>query len=209
MRVYLDHNATTPVRAEAIDATLAALRDGWGNPSSVHAEGAAARARVERARESVARLLGAEPDEVVFTAGATESNNTAIRACAARASGPGSIVTSAAEHPSVDAPLDALAAAGWRIVRVPLDAEGLLDPERVAGAIAPDTVLVTLLWGNNETGVIQPLAELAQRVRERGVPLHVDATQCAGKLPVDLGRLPVDLLSLSAHKLGEIGRAHV
>jgi cysteine desulfurase len=200
--VYLDHNATTPVRDEAIEATERALHHAWGNPSSVHAEGAAARAVVEQARAQVAALLGAEPDEVVFTAGATESNNAAIRGCAQGRERPGSLVASAAEHPSVDAPLAALEAAGWRVARVPVDAEGLLDPEAVAAALAPDTALVTLLWGNNETGVVQPLERIAARVRERGIPLHVDATQCVGKLPVDLRDLPVDLLSLSAHKLG-------
>jgi cysteine desulfurase len=200
--VYLDHNATTPVRAEALLAMEEALRSAWGNPSSVHAEGAAARALVERARGEVAALLGTGPDAVVFTAGATESNNAAIRGRLRAAGPPGSVVASAAEHPSVDAPLAALEAAGWRILRVPVDAEGRLDPEAVAAALAPDTALVTLLWGNNETGVVQPLEPIAARVRERGIPLHVDATQCVGKLPIDLRRLPVDLLSLSAHKLG-------
>ena len=202
MRVYLDHNATTPVREEAQAAMQAALRLHWGNPSSVHAEGAAARALVERGREQVAALLGALPDEVVFTAGASESNNTALFGCLRSGAAPGSIVSSGVEHPSVDAPLEALAQAGWRIVRVPVDAEGLLDPEAVAAALAPDTALVSLLWGNNETGVVQPLEAIAPRVRERGIPLHVDATQCVGKLPIDLRALPVDLLSLSAHKLG-------
>jgi cysteine desulfurase len=157
---------------------------------------------VERARAEVAALLGAEPEEVVFTAGATEANNTALEACRRAGGRPGSVATSAVEHPSVEAPLAALEAAGWRVVRVPVDAEGLLDPEAVVAALAPDTVLVTLLWGNNETGVLQPLERIAPRLRERGVPLHVDATQCVGKLGVDLRRLPVDLLSLSAHKLG-------
>jgi cysteine desulfurase len=202
MRVYLDHNATTPVRAEVLAAIDDALRRGWGNPSSVHAEGAAARALVERGREQVAALLGAEPEQVIFTAGATEANNTALRGCLRPAARPGSIVTSPVEHPSVDAPLEALAQAGWRVVRVPVDAEGLLDPDAVAAALAPDTALVSLLWGNNETGVLQPLDAIAPRVRARGIPLHVDATQCVGKLPIDLRALPVDLLSLSAHKLG-------
>ena len=202
MRVYLDHNATTPVRAEAIAAMEDALRRCWGNPSSVHAEGAAARALVERGREQVAALLGALPQEVVFTAGATESNNTALLGCTSGAGRPGSVVSSSVEHPSVEAPLEALAQAGWRVVRVPVDADGLLDPEAVAAALAPDTALVSLLWGNNETGVLQPLEAIAPRVRERGIPLHVDATQCVGKLPIDLRALPVDLLSLSAHKLG-------
>jgi cysteine desulfurase len=201
MRVYLDHNATTPVRAEALRAMEEALRQAWGNPSSVHAEGAAARALVERARGEVAALLGTEPETVVFTAGATEANNLAIRGTL-RAARPGSVVTSAAEHPSVEAPLLALEAQGWRVARVAVDAQGLLDPEAVAAAIAPDTALVTVLWANNETGVVQDLERIAPLVRERGVPLHIDATQCAGKLPIDLRRLPVDLLSLSAHKLG-------
>ena len=202
MRVYLDHNATTPVREEALAAMQVALRLHWGNPSSVHAEGSGARALVERAREQVAALLGALPEEVVFTAGASESNNTALLGCLRTGLRPGSIVSSAAEHPSVDAPLDALAQAGWRVVRVPVDAEGLLDPAAVEAALAPDTALVSLLWGNTETGVLQPLEAIAPRVRERGIPLHVDATQCVGKLPIDLRALPVDLLSLSAHKLG-------
>src|SRR5262245_37518996 len=122
----------------------------WGNPSSVHAEGAAARAAVERARAQVADLLGAEPDEVVFTAGATESNNTAIRGCARAAGRPGSVVASAAEHPSVEAPLAALEADSWHVLRVPVDAEGLLGADALAAALRPDTALVTILWGNNE-----------------------------------------------------------
>src|SRR5262245_40813769 len=161
MRVYLDHNATTPVREEAIEAMAEVLGRAWGNPSSVHAEGAAARAAVERARAQVADLLGAAPDEVVFTAGATEANNTALRGCARAGERPGSLVASAAEHPSVDAPLAALEAAGWRILRVPVDAEGLLDPEALAATLRPDTALVTILWGNNETGVLQPLERVA------------------------------------------------
>jgi len=202
MRVYLDHNATTPVRAEVLAAMQEAFARAWGNPSSVHAEGAAARALVDRAREAVAGLLGAESGDLVFTAGATESNNQVLQALRHRGGPPGSVVSSAAEHPSVEAPLEALEAAGWRVVRVPVDAEGLLDPDAVEAALAPDTALVTLLWGHNETGVVQPLEAIAPRVRARGIPLHVDATQCVGKLAIDLRRLPVDLLSLSAHKLG-------
>jgi cysteine desulfurase len=202
MRVYLDHNATTPVREEALVAMHDALARAWGNPSSVHGEGAAARALVERAREEVAALLGAEPGEIVFTAGATEANNQVLQGLLRRGGAPGRVVSSAVEHPSVEGPLEALEAAGWRVVRVPVDAEGLLDPEAVIAALAPDTALVTLLWGHNETGVVQPLEAIAPRVHERGIALHVDATQCVGKLPIDLRRLPVDLLSLSAHKLG-------
>jgi len=203
MRIYLDHNATTPVRSEVADAMAATLREGFGNPSSVHAEGAAARAAVERARESLAALVGCTPREVLFTAGATEANNTALGPWLQSLAGERRhVVSSNVEHPSVEEPLAALERSGWRVTRVPVAADGLLDPAAVAAAIRPDTVLVTLLWANNETGVVQPMARLAELVRERGVPLHADATQCLGKLPVDLQRTGLAALSLSAHKLG-------
>lgn len=180
-----------------------ALRDCSGNPSSVHAEGSAARAAVERARERVASLLGVDPGEVIFTSGATEANNTALE-CAGLAWGDGRrrIVTSTAEHPSVEAPLEALEARGWNVARVGVDAEGLLDPEALAAALDADTALASILWANNETGVVQAMNALAERVRAAGVPLHVDATQAVGKIRVDLREVPADLLSLSAHKFG-------
>jgi cysteine desulfurase len=189
------------VREEVAEAMARVLRDCPGNPSSVHAEGSAARAQVDRARVRVASLLGVEPDDVLFSGGATESNNTAL-CCVAPARGPGRrhIVASNAEHPSVEAPLAALEASGWRVTRVPVDADGLLDAEEVARAIDDETALVSILWANNETGVIQPMAAIAERVRAQGVPLHVDATQAIGKIRVDLRELPADLLSLSAHK---------
>ncbi len=164
MRIYLDHNATTPVRDEVAEAVLRVLRDVWGNPSSAHAEGSAARAEVESARERVAALVAAKPAEVVFTGGATESNNLAIFGVA-RAPGVSGrhLVTSAAEHPSVEAPLAALEAEGFRVTRVPVDADGLLDPDAVAAALTPETSLVSILWANNETGVVQPVARIAER----------------------------------------------
>ena len=202
MRIYLDHNATTPVRDEVVDAMTRVLREDHGNPSSVHEEGGRARALVEEARAQVASLLGAQPREVIFTSGATEANNTALL-CAARASGRGRhVVSSNVEHPSVEAPLDALEAEGWRITRLAVDANGLLTPEQVAEAIADDTAMVSLLWANNETGILQPLREIAAAVAARGVPLHVDATQAVGKLEIDLDALPIDLVALSAHKFG-------
>jgi cysteine desulfurase len=203
VRVYLDHNATTPVREEVADAMSRALRDCFGNPSSTHAEGAAARAEVERAREQVAALLGCAAGEVVFTAGATEANNTALLGTlAARAGGPAQVVSSSVEHPSVEAPLEALEQAGWCVTRLPVDADGLLAAADLEAALATDTALVTILWANNETGVIQSLGGLAELAAARGVPVHADVTQRVGKLPVDLRQLPVQMVSLSAHKLG-------
>ena len=203
MRVYLDHNATTPVREEVAAAMARVLRERFGNPSSVHAEGAAARAEVEAARERVAQLLGCAPREVVFTSGATEANHTALfGVLAARGGAPGHVVASSVEHPSVEAPLAALETHGWRVTRLPVDADGRLEPEAVEAALRPDTALVSLIWANNETGVLLPLEEVAQRLKARGVRLHADATQRVGKLPVDLRRVPLDLVSLSAHKFG-------
>lgn len=201
MRVYLDHNATTPVRPEVAEAMGRVLRECFGNPSSVHEEGQAARAVLDAARERVASLLNALPSEVLFTGGATEANNTALLGVL-RAGDPGHVVTSNVEHPSVDAPLVELERAGWRVTRVPVNGEGLLDPERVAGAIEDDTRLVTVIWANNETGVVQPMARIAELARERGIRVHADATQAVGKIPVDLARVPLDALSLSAHKFG-------
>ncbi len=201
MRIYLDHNATTPLHDEVVEAMIPVLREDFGNPSSIHAEGAAARAAVERAREQVAALLGCEPDEVYFTAGATEANNAVLRGLAEGRARAQHVVTSTIEHPSVAEPLAALEEAGWRVTRVAVDADGLLDPAAVGRAIEADTALVSIIWANNETGAIQPIAEIGREVAARGVPLHVDATQAVGKLPIDLRRLAIDWLSCSAHKL--------
>jgi len=201
MRVYLDHNATSPLRDEVVEAMLRVLRGVYGNPSSVHEEGRAARAALERARESAAALLGVEAREVLFTGGATEANNTVL--LGALAIHPGAarhLVTSTVEHPSVEAPLEALERAGWRVTRVGVDSEGLLDLAQLEAALERDTALVSMLWANNETGVLQPMAQIAALAHDRGIPVHADATQAVGKIPVDLGEIPVDFVSLSAHK---------
>jgi len=200
MRIYLDHNATTPVRPEVVEAMAAALRERWGNPSSTHAEGAAARAAVERAREQVAELVGASPREILFTSGATEANNTVLRGVLA---GPRArhVVTTTVEHPSVDEPLRALEAEGVAVSRVPVGSDGRLDPEAVASALRDDTALLSVILANNETGVLQDAAKLAELAHARAIPLHLDATQAIGKLPVDAVALGADLLSGTAHKL--------
>src|SRR5215468_498083 len=178
------------------------LRDVPGNPSSVHAEGAAARAELDRARARVAALLEVAPAEVVFTAGATEANNTALAAVAARPDGRRHVVATAVEHPSVDAALGALEARGCPVTRVRVGRSGRVAASHVAAAIRDDTALVTAIWANNETGVLQPIEEIAAIARARSAWMHSDATQAVGKHAIAPGRLPLDLLSLSAHKFG-------
>jgi cysteine desulfurase len=201
LRIYLDHNATTPIRREVLEAMSRALRDGFGNASSVHAEGAAARAAVERAREQVAALIGAEPGEIVFTAGATEANNAALFGSLPTPAVPARLVTTTAEHPSVAAPADTLAAQGHRVVRVGVDGEGRLDAAALGAALAEPAALCAVLLANNETGVLQDGRALGALCAERGVPLHLDATQALGRVPVDVRSLGASLLSGSAHKL--------
>jgi cysteine desulfurase len=201
VRIYLDHNATTPLRDEVVEAMARVLRECPGNPSSTHAEGAAARSALEGARERVAAMLGAAPSAVYFTAGATESNNTLLLGMPYLAGGRGHLVTTRTEHPSVLEPAARLEAKGWRITRVAVDEEGRLEPEEIRAAIEPDTQLVSVIWGNNETGVLQPMERIAEIVKERGVLLHVDATQVLGKHPADLRQVPADFLSASAHKM--------
>lgn len=175
------------------------LLEEFGNPSSVALEGARARALVEAAREDVARLLGAAPDHVRFTSGATEANNTLLFGLLA----PGDhVVTTQVEHPSVSAPLEALAMRGVSVDRIAPDTDGCVPLAALEAAIRPETRLVCVIWANNETGAIQPIPELAALCRARGLWLHADATQAIGKLPVDLAAVPVDSIASSAHKLG-------
>jgi cysteine desulfurase len=198
VRIYLDHNATTPLRPEVIEAMTRVLREGFGNPSSVYLEGASARANVEEARARVAALVGATPGDVRFTGGATESNNTVLFGCLSAGD---HVVTTQVEHPSVVAPLALLEKRGVTITRVAPDEDGCVAAEEMVAAISAGTKLLTMIWANNETGSIQPVEEVAEICRARGVLMHVDATQAIGKCPVDLGRIPVDFVSSSAHKL--------
>jgi cysteine desulfurase len=198
--IYLDHNATTPLLPEALDAMLPHLRDGFGNPSSSHGPGRAARAAVERAREQVASLLGSEVDEIVFTSGGTESNNLAIRGAAEASAGRRRLVTSLVEHPAVAGPCAWLERHGWEVVRAGVDAYGKLRLDEVLAAINSRTALVTLMHANNETGVLQPVADVAQAARDAGALLHTDAAQSVGKVPVSVRDLGVDMLSVVGHK---------
>ncbi|KMP11491.1 cysteine desulfurase [Candidatus Nitromaritima sp. SCGC AAA799-A02] len=201
-KIYLDHNATTPLAPEVLDAMLPLYRDGFGNPSSVHSEGRSARVRLDEAREQVAGLIGAESGEIVFTSGGTEANNFAILGAALA---PGNkkrhIVTCEIEHPSVLNPLKQMEALGYQLERLPVDRFGRIDPERVRRALTDSTALVTLQHANSEVGTLQDIERIGGFVRERGILFHTDAVQSVGKIAVNVKTLPVDLLSLSAHKL--------
>ena len=202
-RVYLDHNATTYMRQEVIDAMLPYFRGSFGNASSLHFFGYENRDMVEEARSRVADLIGADPEEVYFTSGGTESDNIAIQGVvnAARSKGKGChVVTSVTEHPAVLRTCEALKDGGCDVTFVGSTTEGTVRLDELKGAIRPETLLVSVMLANNETGVIQPIEEISRITRKAKVLLHTDAVQGVGKIPVDVERLGVDLLSISAHK---------
>jgi cysteine desulfurase len=200
--IYLDYNATTPIAPEVAAAMRPYLDGFFGNPSSRHRFGVEARRAVERARGQVAALIGAEPDEIVFTSGGSESNNTAILGSARALRDRGRhIVTSQVEHPAVSEVCRFLEGEGWTVTWLQVDETGRVDPAALERALTPETVLVTIMHANNEVGTIQPIAEIGRIARARGVRFHTDAAQSAGKIPVRVDELGIDLLSIAGHKL--------
>jgi len=200
--IYLDYNATTPIDRGVAEAMLPYLYEHFGNPSSVHPYGVQAKRAVERARAQVAALLDCRPAEIVFTSGGSESNNSAIKGVAAAYRERGNhIITSAIEHPAVLEPCRWLESQGYRVTYLPVDEYGMVDPADVERAIAPDTILVTIMHANNEVGTIQPIAEIAAIAHRHGALMHTDAAQSVGKIPVRAGELEVDLLSVAGHKV--------
>jgi cysteine desulfurase len=203
VRIYLDHNATTPVDPAVADAVDQAMREDFGNPSSVHYFGQRAKLRLDRARQAVATLLGGDPAEIVFTSGGTESDNFAIRGVAEALAPTGRrhIISSPIEHEAVLQTLKALARRGWEVTLLPVDESGIVSPRALAEAIRPDTALVSIMHANNEIGTIQPLHELAAIAHAAGALIHSDAVQSAAKILLDVHALGIDLASISGHKL--------
>ncbi len=200
--IYLDYNATTPIDPEVAAAMLPYIREHFGNPSSSHAYGLEARKGVDKARGQVAALLNCSPSEIIFTSGGTESNNHAIKGAARASRRKGShIITSAFEHPAVTEVCEYLAAGGFEITYVPVDVCGIVNVDALEKAITEKTVLISVMHANNEVGTIQPIGEIARMAHSRGILCHTDAAQSVGKIPVDVARLGVDLLSVAGHKL--------
>ena len=199
--IYLDYNATTPVDPAALDAMLPYLRGEFGNPSSAHGLGSRAHDAVEAARAEVAALIGAAPDEIVFTGGGTEASNIAIRGAVRIEDARRDVVTSTIEHPATEACCVFLEGEGHKVTRVAAAANGLIDPTRIAAVIDGKTALVTIIHAQNEIGTIQPIAEIVAAARRHGALVHVDAAQSVGKIAVDVNELGADLLSIAGHKL--------
>jgi len=199
--VYLDNNATTMVAPEVLEAMLPYFRDFYGNPSSMHTFGGQVGARIRDARAQVAALLGARPEEIIFTSCGTESDNAAIRSALISQSGKRHIVTSRVEHPAIRSLCADLASRGYKVTELSVDSEGRLDLDEYKRSLTPDTAIASLMWANNETGAIFPVEEAARIAHERSILFHTDAVQAVGKIPINLNISAIDMLSLSGHKL--------
>jgi cysteine desulfurase len=199
--IYLDNNATTQVAPEVLEAMLPYFHDLYGNPSSMHSFGGQVGRRLRLAREQVGALIGASADEIIFTSCGTESDNTAIRSALAANPGKRHIVTTRVEHPAIHALVAHLAQEGYRVTELSVDGDGRLNPDDYARSLTPDTAVVSIMWANNETGVLFPVEELAVKARHKDILFHTDAVQAVGKIPIDLRNSVIDMLSLSGHKL--------
>ncbi|MBW1774839.1 MAG: cysteine desulfurase NifS [Deltaproteobacteria bacterium] len=199
--IYLDNNATTRVAPEVLDAMLPYFRDHYGNPSSAYGLGGRIKEKIDEARHSVSELLGAHPREILFTSGGTESDNTAIRSALEAYPEKRHIVTSQVEHPAIRSLCQPLAKKGYRVTEVPVDENGRLDFDFYERSLTPDTAIVSLMWANNETGVLFPVEKAAEKAREKGILFHTDAVQAVGKIGINLSDTAIDMLSLSGHKL--------
>jgi cysteine desulfurase len=199
--VYLDNNATTQVAAEVMEVVLPYFRDLYGNPSSMHSFGGQVGRTIREAREQTAALIGALPEEIIFTSCGTESDNAAIRSALATNPDRRHIVTSRVEHPAVKSLGTDLARQGYRVTELPVDKDGLLDLDQYEKSLTPDTAIVSLMWANNETGVLFPVEKAAELAHERGILFHTDAVQAVGKIPIRMQANRIDMLSLSGHKL--------
>lgn len=200
--IYLDHAATTPTDPRVVEAMHPYLTQQFGNPSSIHTFGRESRKALEQAREEIARFLGAEPNQIIFTSGGTEADNTAIIGVAMANRERGKhIITSQIEHHAVLHACEHLEHIGFEVTYLPVDETGMVDLEELKRAVRPDTILVSIMYGNNEVGTIQPIEEIGHFLRQKRIPFHTDAVQAFGVLPFEAGQLPVDLLSVSAHKI--------
>ena len=199
--IYLDNNATTRVSPEVIKEMQPFYGVLYGNPSSIHTFGSQVREEIEKAREQVAALLGVSAKEILFSSGGTESDNAAIRSALEISPEKHHIVTSSVEHPAVRSLCRYFSKRGYRVTEVPVNGDGELSMDNYEKSLTPDTAVVSLMWANNETGVVFPVEKAAALAHERGIPFHTDAVQAVGKVPINLKNSPVDMLSLSGHKL--------
>jgi cysteine desulfurase len=199
--IYLDNNATTRTAPEVLEEMLPYFSEDYGNPSSMHSFGGNVGRHIRSAREKLAGLLGARPEEIIFTSCGTESDNTAIRAALAANPDRRHVLTSRVEHPAVKSLCEHLVKEGFRVSFVPVDRKGRLDMDYLYSRMTEDTAMVSLMWANNESGVIFPVEEIAREAKERGIVFHTDAVQAVGKVPIDLSESAIDMLSLSGHKL--------